>query len=116
MEPKRALDKFNSTATSKGRVAGTRRQSALNLMNQTCHSSVSEMLKFVSTYGVESVWWHEDAFTNRKLLPGFHSRSNKPLWNDILQVTEDSMRFMVMALNTQQALKIHRMRRQWERN
>lgn len=116
VEPKWVLDKFNSTATSKGRVAGTRRQSALNLMTQACHSSVSEMLKFVSTYGVESVWWHEDTFTNRKLLPGFQSRSNKPLWNDILLVTEDSMHFMVMALNTQQALKIHRMRRQWEKN
>ena len=109
--PSQILEAFNSNASAKGKVTGQRRVSALNLLQGSCKKGVDSMVKLLSQLGNKAVWWHEDSFCNKKLLPGWAPRANLRQWNQILAVTEISFSVFVESLNMQQLLKSSRCRR-----
>ena len=105
MDPASVLDKFNEQATGRAKVTGPRRQSALNLMSPSCKEGVGVMLTLLSEVGPDQVFWLEDTWANRKLLPGFQSRMRHAKWSQILRVTEKSFLLMVTSLATQLCFK-----------
>lgn len=100
--PTAILERFNSTATTKRKVVGNRRVSALALLNKSCHAGCDRMIQLLSHVGLKAVWWSEDSFCNKKLLPGFTPRTNRNAWNAALSVTEESFLNWVERLNRQQ--------------
>lgn len=103
--PTAILERFNSTAISKRKVVGNRRVSALALLNKNCRSGCDKMIQLLSHVGLKAVWWSEDSFCNKKLLPGFTPRTNRNVWNAALSVTEESFLNWVERLNRQQMNK-----------
>ena len=109
--PSAILERFNANATSKGKVGGNKRMSALALLQTACKNGVDLMVELLGHLGLKSVWWSEDTFCNKKLLPGFTPRTNRSSWNQILVVTEDSFNVWVASLNCQQRNKNSKARR-----
>lgn len=103
--PTAILERFNQGATVKGKVVGNRRVSALALLQPACHAGLGVMIRLLSDVGLKAVWWSEDTFCNKKLLPGFTPRLAKTVWSGILQVTEDSFNCWVVSLTRQQLAK-----------
>ena len=82
--PSQILEKFNVEATSKGKVTGNKRVAALALLNPKCHKGLELMVQLLGQVGLKSVWWSEDSFCNKKLLPGHTPRLARSEWNSIL--------------------------------
>ena len=96
------LERFNQGATAKGGVTGQRRMSALALLQPACRMGVEMMESLLGTVGLAAVWWSEDTFCNKKLLPGHSARASRTMWNSILAVTEESFNTWVDSLCRQQ--------------
>ena len=60
------------------------------------------MESLLGTVGLAAVWWSEDTFCNKKLLPGHSARASRTMWNSILAVTEESFNTWVDSLCRQQ--------------
>eukprot|EP00435_Cladocopium_sp_Y103_P021105 s571_g5.t1 len=99
------LERFNQGATAKAGVTGNRRMSALALLQPACRAGVEMMENLLGSVGIEAVWWCEDTFCNKKLLPGHSTRAGKTIWNSILAVTEESFNTWVESLCRQQMSK-----------
>ena len=63
------------------------------------------MENLLGTVGLQGVWWCEDTFCNKKLLPGHTMRGGRTIWNSILTVTESSFNTWVESLCRQQMNK-----------
>ena len=114
--PAAILEKFNSSATSKGRVTGNRRVAALALLQPECKRGCEMMVDLLSMIGSRAVWWAEDSFCNKKLLPNFTPRTGRSSWNPILAVTEESFCMWIESLNRQHLAKNPRSRRTLEKS
>ena len=99
------LERFNQGATNKAGVTGNRRTSALHLLQPACRAGVEMMENLLGTVGLQGVWWCEDTFCNKKLLPGHTMRGGRTIWNSILTVTESSFNTWVESLCRQQMNK-----------
>ena len=104
-QPSEVLERFNAKATGKASVTGNKRMAALNLLQAPCKTGVTNMLDLLSKVGSKRVWWNEDSFCNKKLMPGFTPRTTKPDWQSVLNVTETSFNAWVDSLNQQQLNK-----------
>ena len=104
-QPSEVLERFNAKATGKASVSGNKRTAALNLLQSPCKTGVTNMLDLLSKVGSKRVWWNEDSFCNKKLMPGFAPRTTKPDWQNVLNVTEMSFNAWVDSLNQQQLNK-----------
>ena len=63
--PTAILERFNSTATTKRKVVGNRRVSALALLNKSCHAGCDRMIQLLSHVGLKAVW--QEARANRRM-------------------------------------------------
>ena len=109
-QPTAILERFNSSATQRGKITGNKRVSALALLQAPCREGLDKMIELLSEVGSKQVWWNEDTFCNKKLMPGYVARC-KGKWNGILNVTEDSFAIWTESLNRQQLLKGAKARR-----
>ena len=109
-QPTAVLERFKSGATQRGKIAGNKRVSALALLQAPCREGLDKMIELLSEVGSKQVWWNEDTFCNKKLMPGYVARC-KGKWNGILNVTEDSFAIWAESLNRQQLLKGAKARR-----
>ena len=106
--PSQILEKFNAEATSKGKVTGNKRVAALALLNPKCHTGLELMVKLLGHVGLKGVWWSEDSFCNKKLLPGHVPRLARSEWNSILTANGYSFTLFVESLSHQQVEKKNR--------
>ena len=109
--PSQILEAYNQNASAKGKVNGQRRVSAMTLLQGACRRGVENMLTLLSKLGNKAVWWNEESFCNKKIVPGFAPRTNLRQWNQILTVTETSFCVFVESLNVQQLSKSSRSRK-----
>lgn len=115
-EGKTVLDRFNGQATGRAQVTGNRRVSALNLLAPACHAGVTRMLELLGEVGPEGVFWLEDAWANKRVLPGYCPRGLTSTWNEVLRVSAESFELMVKMLNRQQIVKLPQLRRRLDKN
>lgn len=109
-QPTAILERFNNSASQKGKINGQKRVSALALLQSACREGLDKMIELISQLGPKQVWWNEETFSNKKLMPGAVVRCNGK-WRDILAVTDASFALWAESLNRQQVAKNSRMRR-----
>ena len=109
-QPSAILERFNSTATQKGKITGIKRVSALALLQPDCKEGLNKMIELISQLGAKHVWWNEETFSNKKLMPGSVVRC-KGKWSEILGVTDVSFAVWAESLNRQQLAKNPKTRR-----
>lgn len=69
-DPAAVLKKWNDSCTREAQVTGNRRLCCLSLLERAPDSAVELLLAHVSEVGAEGSAFSEDAFANKKLLPG----------------------------------------------
>ena len=114
--PAAILEKFNSNASARGKVTGNRRVAALALLQPNCRRGCEMMVGLLSRIGPRAVWWGEDSFCNKKLLPNFAPRTGRSSWNPILVVTAESFETWIASLNRQHLAKNPKSRRSLEKS
>ncbi len=112
LQGKAVLEAFNRQATGRAQITGNRRMAALNLLVPSCDGALEEMLNLLGNVGPEQVWWQEDAWANRRVLPGFAPRGP---WQATLRVSPESFHLMCQALCLQQLAKIPLLRRRLDK-
>ena len=95
--PDEVLKKYNSQAPVQARVTGQQRTSCLNLLQQTTPEIRSMLIAHASQFGTNSAF-QDDAFTSKKVLPGWKPRLDSARWNKLLMVTNNSMMIMLQHL------------------
>ena len=65
-------------------------------------------MKLLGHVGLKGVWWSEDSFCNKKLLPGHVPRLARSEWNSILTANGYSFTLFVESLSHQQVEKKNR--------
>ena len=114
--PAAILEKFNSNASARGKVTGNCRVAALALLQPNCKRGCEMMVDLLSRIGPRAVWWGEDSFCNKKLLPNFAPRTGRSSWNPILVVTAESFETWIASLNRQHLAKNPKSRRSLEKS
>ena len=114
-DPKVILDRFNAQASRRAQLVGQKRTSALNLLQSGRRLGVDLMRDLLSELGPLHIWWNEDTWSNKKLLPGFQPRLKLAKWSQALTVTPKSFALMIRALNQQQRKKLPKLRRKLDK-
>ncbi len=70
LDPAAVLKTYNDTATSQAAIVGNKRLCCLALLDRAPPQALELLVEHVSQVGTEGSCFPEDAFANKKLLPG----------------------------------------------
>ena len=70
LDPAAVLKRWNAMATKESQVTGNKRTCCLMLLENAPNAAVQLLLDHVSEFGQESSCFAEDAFANKKIMPG----------------------------------------------
>ena len=115
-DPSQIMKTYNSQASSSAQISGGKRVAVLALMSVDA-KSLQIVLDCVSTLGFEQSPWPDDAWANKKIMPGHQPRllSNE-IWSKRLAITEESFALMVQWQRNSQMLKLPQLRRKVDKN
>ena len=102
---------FNAQASQRAAVTGFRQTSLLALLRPGCHDAVHAMVELLGTVGPAQVFWEEQAWSNKRSVPGYVARSGVKIWQEILRVTPAPSTFFVKGLCQSQLEKLPHNRR-----
>ena len=70
LDPASVLRRWNDSATKESQVLGSKRSCCLMLLDKAPEAAVQELINHVSEVGPENTCFLDDAFANKKLMPG----------------------------------------------
>ncbi len=70
LSPASVLKTWNATATTQAQVTGNKRMCCLSLLEKAPEKAIQLLLDHVSEHGADQSAFMEDAFANKKILPG----------------------------------------------
>ena len=114
-DPSQVLKTYNNQASSSAQINGGKRVSVLALMSVD-DKSLQIILDCVSKLGFEQSPWPDDAWANKKIMPGYQPRlvSNE-IWSKRLAITEESFLLMVHWQRNSHMLKLPQLRRKLDK-
>lgn len=98
------VKRWNSTATKEGQLAGAKRQCLLQLLGLP-PSSMSILLAHLSEFGGGTAF-HDDTFSQKRLLPGGTTRGCSKEWQQRLTVSESGFNLMLRYIDSQHRRKL----------
>ena len=85
------IKRYNSVTTSAFQVIGAKRTACLGLLDKALPETIDRLVEHVSKVGVGQGCFTEDAFSNKRVLPGQPPRTAMPeAWAKRLQITPES--------------------------
>ena len=93
------LTKWNQECPSDARVIGAKKVCCMNLLKCVNKEGRNLLLAHASKFG-EKIAFHDDAFSSKKILPGFKPRLASVKWTRYLNVTHQSFSIMMTAVIT----------------
>ena len=85
------LERYNQVTATQSQLVGAKRSSVLGLLDKALPETIDRLVEYVSKVGAGSGCFPEDAFGNKRVLPGPPPRTAMPEdWTKRLQITPES--------------------------
>ena len=117
-DPSNVLKSYNAMASQTGQILGGKRVSVLALM-AVGKDALTVILDCVSQLGSDSSPWTDDAWSNKKVMPGYTPRFNgsfNEAWSKRLIVSDESFLLMVQMQSNMQRVKLPQTRRKLDKS
>ena len=106
---------YNSQASSNAQLQGQKRSSIFAILK--CREiAIRTLLLALSILGSEKTPWHDEAWANKKIMPGHQARCQQPDWSRRLSVTDESFELMLQWQYVVQVAKLPGLRRKIDRS
>ena len=116
-DPSNVLKSYNTMASQTGQILGGKRVSVLSLM-AVGKDALTVILDCVSQLGSDSSPWTDDAWSNKKIMPGYAPRfggSANAIWSKRLAVSDESFNLTVQWQSNMQKAKLPQTRRKLDK-
>ena len=107
---------YNEKSSAKATLSGGKRLAVLNLLEKLPAEAQLMLLDDLSTSGFNNTPFTDDAWTDKKLFPGYVWAVPSPAWKSRRTVTNDSFMLFAAHVILQQQEKIPTLRRKWDNN
>lgn len=116
LDPAAVIKRWNNVATKESMVTGSKRVACLQLMEAVSEATLAILLQHVGEVGPDGTCFSEDAFANKRLLPGFSPRGLSVKWARRLKTTDISFQLMLRFLIHGHSKKLPALRRKYDKH
>ena len=89
------LNKWNSECPAEAKVTGNKRLCCMNILKNVNLECRTLLLEHASKYGAKGSVFTDDAFTSKKILPGYKVRLSTPRWIRWQSISNESFYLML---------------------
>ena len=114
LDPPQVIARYNESATRDSVLEGARRTALMQMLHFS-KESTDILLKHVSRFGEKSAFTNE-AFSNKRLCPGFVPRGIDKTWSKRLTVTEAGFKLFLRFVHEKHVRKQPKLRRKLEKS
>ena len=109
------IKQYNTMASAGAQLQGNKRVSILALL-QVDPATIGCMMDALSTLTSDGTPWTDEAWSNKKVMPGHVARSADPAWSARLTITTESFGLMVRWQAAEWSRKLPMMRRKLDKH
>ena len=109
------IKQYNTMASAGAQLQGNKRVSILALL-QVDPATICCMMDALSTLTSDGTPWTDEAWSNKKVMPGHVARSADPAWSARLTITTESFGLMVRWQAAEWSRKLPMMRRKLDKH